>query len=248
MVKVERKIRRAVELQASQVLQLGVVTLIDSDGNEVYAIDYKPKATHLPKSSAAWGGGSEVPLTDLNSLCEVIRNDGLADPDALIFGATAFENFIKHSTVQTRFDNRRIDMGRIVPMLSIGQGASYRGVVEIGNYKLDVFTYNGRYKHPSSGTITQFITPTKVIVMASGGRLDATFGAIPNIGQLLNSGANQVLAELPGRIANASGGMDMFANAWVSNDGEQLFGGFGARPLMIPTAIDTYGCLDTTGP
>jgi hypothetical protein len=28
-------------------------------------------------------------------------------------------------------------------------------------------------------------------------------------------------------------------------DGEQFFAGFGSRPLLIPTAIDTYGCLDT---
>ena len=50
MVKVERKIRRAVELQASQVLQTGIVTLTDSNGTALYTLDYKPKATHFRRS------------------------------------------------------------------------------------------------------------------------------------------------------------------------------------------------------
>ena len=86
--------------------------------------------------------------------------------------------------------------------------------------------------------------PNKVVVRSSTGRLDATFGAIPNIGKLLGAQAtNNVLPELPSRANNVEGGMDMFWNAWITPDGEQLMGGVGSRPLMIPTAIDTFGCL-----
>jgi hypothetical protein len=126
-----------------------------------------------------------------------------------------------------------------------GNGGNFRGVVEIGNYRYDVWTYGGRFKDPQTGNKVQFISPEKVVVRASGGRLDATFGAIPNIGSMLGAQATNLLPELPGRVSNANGGMDLFTNAWLSQDGEQLFGGVGARPLMIPTAIDTYGCLDT---
>ena len=89
------------------------------------------------------------------------------------------------------------------------------------------------------------MAPEKVIVRSGQGRMDATFGAIPNIGSLMGAQATQLLPELPGRVSNAAGGMDLFTNAWLTADGEQLLGGVGARPLMIPTAIDTYGCLNT---
>lgn len=245
MQKIERKVRRAIELQASQVLQIGVVTLIDSSGTALYTIDYKPKATHFPTAGTAWNAVGADPLGDISALAEIIRNDGLNDPDQLIMGVDAFEAFIKNADVIARYDARRIDLGTIAPMQMAGNGGSYRGIVEIGNYRYDIWTYGGRYKHPQTGTITQFISPENVVVRASSGRLDATFGAIPNLGMLLNVQPVNLLPELPGRMAMADGGIDLFVNVWLSPDGEQLFGGVGTRPLLIPTAIDTYGCLDT---
>lgn len=245
MTKIERKVRRAVELQASQVLQTGQVTLTDINGVALYTLNYNPKASHFPTAGTAWGAAGATPVSDINALAEVIRGDGLADPDQLIMGVDAFEAFISDAEVQKRFDNRRFDLGTISPMEMRGNGGSYRGVVEIGNYRYDVWTYGGRYKNPQTGVSTPFMDPSKVVVRASSGRMDATFGAIPNIGTLMGAQATQLLPELPGRISNAEGGMDLFTNAWLSQDGEQLFGGVGARPLMIPTAIDTFGCLET---
>ena len=246
MTKVERKIRRSVELQASQVLQTGTATLSDSNGVALYTINYSPKATHFPTAGTSWASATGAQkLADISSLAEVTRNDGLADPDQLLFGIDAFENFISDTTVQARFDIRRIDLGTIAPMQMKGNGGTFRGIVEIGNYRYDVWTYGGRYKDPQTGLKVQFLDPGKIVVRSSTSRLDATFGAIPNIGALMGAQATQMLPELPTRISNSAGGMDLFTNAWLSNDGEQLFGGIGARPLMIPTAIDTYGCLDT---
>lgn len=246
MVKIERKIRRSIELQASQVLQTGIVTLTDINGTTLYTLDYKPKSTHFPTAGTSWATATGAQkLADINSLAEVIRNDGLSDPDQLVMGIDAFENFISDSAVQARFDIRRIDLGTISPMEMRGGGGNFRGIVEIGNYRYDVWTYGGRYKDPQTGSKVQFIDPGKIVVRSSGGRMDATFGAIPNIGAMLNGQASQLLPELPGRVTNSAGGMDLFTNAWLTPNGEQLLGGVGARPLMIPTAIDTYGCLDT---
>ena len=246
MAKIESKIRRAVELQASQVLQTGAVTLTDSAGVALYELDYKPKSSHFPTAGTSWASATGAQkLGDISSLAEVVRNDGLSDPDQLIMGIDAFENFISDADVQKRFDIRNIHLGTIAPMEMRGNGGTYRGIVEIGNYRYDVWTYGGRYQHPQTGVKTQYLDPGKIIVRASSGRMDATFGAIPNIGALVGGQATGLLPELPGRVSNASGGMDLFTNAWLSQDGEALFGGVGARPLMIPTAIDTLACLNT---
>jgi len=246
MRKVERKIRRAIELQASQVMQTGVVTLADINGTALYTLDYQPKSAHFPTAGTSWASATLAQkIADLQSLCNVIRGNGLTKPDQLIMGETAWENLLQTTGfADVRFDSRRADVGTITPARSVGEGGIYHGTIEVGNYKLDLFTYDGRYKDPQSGTSTQFMDPGKIIVRASGGRMDATFGAIPNIGALLGA-SGRLIPELPNRMSSAANGMDLFTNVWMSTDGEQLFGGVGARPLMIPTAIDTYGCLDT---
>lgn len=245
MRKVERKIRRAVELQASQIMQTGIVTLTDSSGTALYTLDYKPKATHFPTAGTSWASATLAQkISDLTSLCDVIRGDGLMDPDELDIGSTVWENLLQTTGFLDRFDARRADLGTITAMDRRGGGGIYRGTLELGNYKLDVFTYNGRYKDPQTGTSTPFLDPGKVVVRSSMARMDATFGAIPNIGALLGA-SGRLIPELPQRMSSAENGMDLFTNVWMSPDGEQLFGGVGARPLMVPTAIDTFGCLDT---
>ena len=245
MRKVERKIRRSIELQASQVLQTGVVTLTDINGTALYTLDYAPKAAHFPTAGVSWATATLAQkIADLTSLCDVVRGNGLMDPDEIDIGATAWENLLQTTGFLDRFDAMRADLGTITPMSSRGGGGVYRGTIELGNYKLDVFTYNGRYKDPQTGTSTPYLDPGKVVVRSSMARMDATFGAIPNIGVLLGA-SGRLLPELPGRMSSAGNGMDLFTNVWMSNDGEALFGGVGARPLMVPTAIDTFGCLDT---
>lgn len=245
MRKVERKIRRAIELQASQVMQTGKVTLTDINGTALYTLDYKPKAAHFPTAGTSWVSATLAQkISDLTTLCDTVRGNGLVDPDELDVGATAWENLLQTDGFLKRLDTRRADLGTITPMDRRGGGGIYRGTLELGNYRLDVFTYAGRYKHPQTGASTPFLDPGKIVVRATGGRMDATFGAIPNIGALLGA-SGRLLPELPSRMSSTEAGMDLFTNVWMSADGENLFGGVGARPLMVPTAIDTFGCLDT---
>lgn len=243
MVKIERKIRRTIELQAAQVLQTGTITLTDISGTALYTLNFQPKANHFSTVGTLWDAGGADPAADIKAISEIIRNDGLADPDQLIFGCDAWEAFIKNASIVQRFETRRIDQGTIAPMQMRGQGGNFRGVVEIGNYRYDCWSYGGRYKDPQTGVKTQFMDPKKVIVRASTGRLDATFGAIPNIGASMGANGPQLLPELPGRFTNTGMDMDLFVNAWLTPDGEQLMGGVGSRPLMIPTAIDQFGAL-----
>ena len=244
MRKVERKIRRAIELQASQVLQTGSASLTDENGAVVYTIDYAPKASHFFTAGTAWDQAGADPIGDIETLCNLIRTDGLATADEIDMGSDAYEAFIKNEDVQKRLDLRRADLGSITPMQRRGNGGIYRGTVEIGNYKLDIFTYDGHYKNPQTKVTQPYLAKSNVVVRTSDARMDATFGAIPNIGRLLGGGRS-LIPEMPGRLSSTGSRMDLHTNIWMSPDGENLFGGVGARPLMIPTAIDTFGCIDT---
>ena len=241
--KMEDKIRRAIELQASQVLTTGQLDLKDASGNTVYAVDFKPKAAQFPTAGTAWNAGGNV-SGDISALADVIRNNGLEDPDQIIMGEGSFEAAIANTDFKARFDNRRIDVGAISPMAQSQAGTGggqFRGTVDIGNYKYQVWTYGGRYKNPASGAKVKYVPDAKCIVRSSTGRLDATFGSIPQIVRP----DQRVMPFLPRRMSNQQSRIDLFTNAWVTPDGEQLFVSAGARPLLIPTAIDTYGCLST---
>lgn len=243
-VAIEAKIRRAIELQASQVLQTGVLTLKDANGTALYTLDFKPKATHFPVAvSPIWGATNATPLDDIDVLARVVRADGKFRPDQLIFGSKAWMAFIQDPTVKALMDNRRIDLGAINMGKTNSDSGTYHGTIEIGAYPFELWTYDGLYKDPQTGTITEFVSPGKVIIRASSGRLDATFGFVPHIASLI--GIKNLIPEMPSRINSASRGMDLFPNIWLSEDGTCLFGGLSSRPLLIPTALDTFACLDT---
>jgi len=241
MRKLEDRARRHIELQASQVLQTGTLSLIDNDGVVRYALDYKPKSTHFPTSGTTWGQTGSDESGDLISLANVIRGDGRMDPTVLIFGQTAFEvGMGENGNLRGRFETRRLDLGTISPFRPRAGGGQYRGVMDLGNYKFDVWTYNGRYDHPQTGANTQFVDPGKVICFTPGARLNATFGSIPRFAPI----DPRVRPFIPARRIRGDR-MDLNVNGWISDDGEQLIVGVGTRPLLIPTAIDTYGCLTT---
>lgn len=245
--KISRKIHRAIEEQASQILQTGKLTLKDENGAELFGLDYRPKASHFPTAGVTWDTATgEQMLSDLTALGEEIRNDGLEDPDQLIFGSDSFGKFIAADDIQALFDNRRINVGAITPMVKGGRGGTFRGTIDLGHYQYDIWTYGGRFTPADGSAKIQYVDPKKVIMRSSTGRLDATFGAIPDIGSLIGKGRSirDLLPELPGRISNVDGGMDLNVSAWLSVDGKQLFAGVDSRPLLIPTAIDTYGCLE----
>jgi hypothetical protein len=243
--KVEQKIRRAIELQASQILQTGAVNLTDGGGNLLYTLDFSPKVEHFPTAGTSWASASlSQKISDLQDLATVIRSNGYASPDQLILGRSVLENLIGTEGFLERLDAARADLGTLTAGSTVGSGGTYHGTLKIGAYRYDVFTYDAEYEDPQTLASTPYLDPGKIVMRASSGRLDATFGGIPNIGQELGV-TTRILPEMPSRLSSSAQRMDLFTNVWLSPDGEQLFGGVGTRPLMLPKAIDTFGCLDT---
>ena len=237
--KLEAKVRRAVELQASQVLQTGTLTLKDAKGADAYVLDYKPKATHFPTASTTWGQTGDSKIADLKALAEVLRSDGLSNPDRLVFGELAFSEFLKDEEVLTLLNNRRIELGAIAPETR-GNGGTFQGFIWLGSYRFEMWTYNGRYKDPQTGASTRYWNTGKVGMQDSMARLDLSYGSIPYIQR-----PSRQLAGLPARITSTAAGFGMTTNNWVDESGSNLNVSAGTRPLCIPTAIDTFGCLDT---
>lgn len=236
----EEKIRRAVELMASQVLQTGELTLKDSGGNSTFAMDFFPKTTHFPSAGTAWStSATATPIDDLESLANVIMTNGREMPTDLIFGRTAYLEFMACTQVLNYADNRRINIVNLDRPELPGEGAVYHGTLAAGQYRFNMWTYLGRYKDVETATITEYVDPGKVIMLNPNSRRDLTWGGIPTIG----GRDPRALPFMPGRVSSTAGGIDLHYNAWVEKDNTALTVQVGARPLTIPTAIDTFGCL-----
>jgi hypothetical protein len=238
--KLERKIRRAVELMSSQVFQLGVITLTDASGNALYTLDFGAKATHLKTVTTAWAtdGTTGDPLGDLASLASVVRRDGKKNPTKLIFGTSAMQRFMANTKVQAQLDNRAMQLGQLAPQTR-GQGATFQGFIWVGHYRFEIWMYDGFYRNPVTGLHTDYVSTNNVLMLSDGARLDLSWGAIPMIVQP----EQRVMPFLPPRMNDSSVGLDLTTNAYVTPNGKHLIVEAGTRPLAIPTAIDTFACL-----
>jgi hypothetical protein len=238
---IDDKISRAVELQASQIMQTGILTLTDSAGATVYTLDFKPKATHFPTTGVSWSTTATAdPLSDLESLAGVIRADGKIDPDMLIMGATALKNFMKNAEVQAMLDNRRIDIGEIRPEMR-DSGATFYGFVWAGTYRFEIWTYPDTYTDPQTSLPVAYVDADKVIMTSSRTRLDMTSARVP-----LPLGPDpRVASLLPGRMSSRAASFDVTPNVYTTPNGKEIMGELESRPLLIPVQIDGFGCLDT---
>lgn len=235
----EEKVRRAVEWQASQVLQTGQIALTDDAGATTFAMDFSPKTAHFPNASTVWStSATATPLNDIESLCDIITTNGREVATDLIFGRTAYLEFLECAQVQTIADNRRMNLVFLEAPVMRGQGGVYLGTLSAGQYRLNMWSYMGRYKDPNGGAITKYVDDGKVIVLAPG-RKDLTWGNVPSVG----GNSPQALPFLPGRVASSGNGIDLHYRSWVEKDGTGVTVQVAARPLCIPTAIDTFGCL-----
>lgn len=242
--KLLRKLRRGMELQASQILTLvDGLNLINKDGVSVYTLDYEAKATHFPDAGTAWSTATDVQMrADLKALAEAIRNDGLSAPGRIIMGAASYELFVDAHAGTKFFDNERSDRGEITRLTTPGtEAGQYRGTIDLGNYKLDIWTYGGRYKHPETGVKTLYIPDDKVIMLSENMAFQTVFGRV----FLFNNGLPTPLPALRARGKMITQGMDIFYNNWTELNGSGVTVELLSRPLLIPKGIDTYGCLDT---
>ena len=169
---VDDKINRAMEQQAAQIYQTGMLSLTNAAGDVVYEIDYKPKASHFPTVSVSWSDtANSTPLNDLEDLCGVIRTDGKVDCDDVYMGKQALRNLINNENLGDALDNRGIDIGAIRPEMS-DSGATFYGFLWVGTYRLFLWAYDDEFT--LNGSVNKYLDPNKVIVTSTKTRLDKT--------------------------------------------------------------------------
>ncbi len=239
-VKMTNMIKRSIEVQAAQVLQTGKLDLPDENGVVAYQLDYRPKATHFPSVTIPWSDPSAKPLDDLEAFADVIRDNGLRDPENAIFSATSWRDFISHESVKDVLKKDSIGLGVLSPRM-VNNGGKYQGYINIGSYRINLFTYNGRYINFGDTVKNKFIMDNNVIMTASMEDLDfrLVYGGIPSIG--MDDPFNDIVPE---RVS-VDEVYDFRPRVYKDQRADVFFGEVKSRPICIPVSIDRFGCLKT---
>lgn len=172
------KIERAYEVQCSQVLETGIVTL-----NAGINIDFKRKAASLVDNSGSpWTTGTNSPYDDLEEGGNFLRQTGKISGGVInaIMGSSAFSAFLNNTIVKDRADVRNffLDMVRGPQRNSVG--AALHGEVSAGSYNFRIWTYPEFYDN-SSGVSTPYINAKKVILLPEAPRFVLGFAAVPQL-------------------------------------------------------------------
>jgi hypothetical protein len=234
------KIVRAIELQAAQVLQTGTLSLTDADGNTRFTLDFSPKAAHFPTSSTTWGQTGDDKIGDLITVCDLVSSNGQVQPTDVILASGPMRELKKDDEVQKALDNRSYTMGEIAPQF-VNSGAIFHGYLWVGNYRLRLWSYDGRYDDPATGASTNYLNSGSAIVLSESTRLDLVSARCP----MPIAPDPRVSSLMPGRLSSVAEGYDVTPNVYATPNGKALVGELEARPLCVPVQIDGFACLDT---
>jgi len=248
--KLETMIRDAIELDCAEVMQTGTLTKKDESNNTIGdAYDFAPldatgtiaSGDLMVTTATDWAadGATGDPLGDLEGLADNMRARGY-NPVKAVFGSQAWTYFLKNSTVLARFNLLNANFGQLQlsPEMS---GASRVGNMMIGTYPMELWVSKATYKNPYGGAVTPYMTTDKVLLVADA-RRDLTFGGISKFPNAIDQRAT---ALLPPRMSFPGAAFDISLAAYFDLPGRNLTISGGTRPLPIPTAIDSFACLDT---
>ena len=173
------KIERAYEVQCAQVLQTGIVNLVNGDN-----IDFKRKAASIVVNGAGtrWNEATGKPLDDLEAMAKFIRTKGKAQGRVYnaIMGESAFREFISNDQVKEQGNHRRIALVDISSPQADALGGSFHGQVSAGAYVFNIWTYPEFYDTAGQANIN-YIDEKNVIVLPERPRFKLGFGAVPMV-------------------------------------------------------------------
>lgn len=245
-VELKDKILRAIEWQAANVLFTGTNILINND-----TIDFKQKGTHSFNAATSWAtAGSADPIADLATALELNRKDGKVNSNIVVFGKQAWNDFLNIDSAKEKFNFRRVNLIDIGPPVFNELGATFHGMITVGSYEVQAWTYPQYYLVPSGfslpnqGTLQPYVPTDLVLVIPSPEliRMDLVFAGIPD----LTNRVDPVFASMF-NVTSIPTLRAIDFHPYAFTDDKKLTMEYGVRsaPLCIPTQIDGYSVIDS---
>lgn len=240
LTKYHRMFAKNIELQCAQALQTGHIQLTDDKNGITYDLDYHQSATHLPTVVNNWGTASATPVADITALCDVIAEDGQADPAIAVFGARAWQNILTDSTFKDMIKRDGMGLGALNPSLR-DKGARYMGYADFGSHRLELWVYSSKYKTLAGNTKYDYLDQDKVIITTSLEDLDlrVVFGGVPTLGM------KAPFTDVVPPVVTYDGFIRVHNRVFEDEQQDTYTAESKMRALAILVSIDRVGCLTT---
>ena len=259
-----RRFVRTFELLASTVVLTGKMPSILSTTDANLIFDFKRKSTHTFTAAASWLTAATNILGDIDTGCELVRQDAHVTPDYALASSEAMSGILANTKILANADNRRVDQGYLTTngtmpnkfQFLVDNGFTFRGVLDTPKgHTLHLFTYLDGYDN-SSGTYTRYLTADKFVIGSTAARLDRIFGPGERIPMMPSEEA--YFQELFGYAPDAapmpmnigSGGVvnpQMFYHDVIVPDHRKsIMTRTQCAPVFVPTMVDSFVVIDVT--
>jgi hypothetical protein len=230
------KINRAKELQAAQVFETGIITLVNGDN-----IDFKRKAGSLVDP----GGGNywDTAATDVESQIVAagtfIRNEGKNPVKELDMTLSQASWIALQGTTyfSTKANYNQVTLLAINRPVANATGSTFHGQITAGQFIVNVWVYDEVYED-DAGAITRFMSENQTIFLpAQGTRFTMTHAGVPKTIHDPNR------AEFNEFITNEKAEFAVYNNI----DRRRFSHEFGimSAPIAVPVSIDMIYTLQT---
>lgn len=222
------KIERAYEVQASQVFETGIVTLVNGTN-----INFGRKSAALVAYSTGhnWANDANDPTTILESGCDFLKTKGKMTGGRInaIVGTEALTALYNNAKFKATADVRRIDLINISgPRRIANTGAALHGELSVGSYTILVWTYPQFYDTKAALHVP-YINPKKVILLPEDPKFVLSYAAVPQL--LLGEGK-----KLPQGVSSQPG--KYLLGTYIDEKNSSHIGDMKSAGITVPVGVD----------
>lgn len=176
------KIERAYELQCANVLETGIVSLVNGTN-----INFNRKAGSLiDLGSGNYFTSAVDPFKVLENGCVFLRQTGKSAGGVFnaICGSVALAELLANTLFTQRQNLFNMSLDSVVGPQMSATGATYHGTLTCGSYKVQLWAYPQSYEN-ASGVNTPYLNDKKITLLPIDPQFILSFAAVP---QLLSGG------------------------------------------------------------
>ena len=234
LMEVKKMVDRAIELQASQALTTGIVTVNSGD-----SVDYKRKATMIEVMTGTdlWDDASFDILSWFETKLHKLRTIGKVSGGGrvkAVMGNLVWQAYRSNSDINSKDLVYTEQLSTLSAGSQNSTGGSYRGTLKAGAYLVEIWAYDEVYDAPVTGISTRYFGSKMVALIPESFKAESSFTQVPTLPDFIRT--NRRSSRVFSRLAGKMKGFSLFD--FVNEEDEIYTAGLKAAPLAQIVSVD----------